>query len=127
MLALKDERHQVKGSVGGLAYLAGVTKEQCEAALKKFEGSDPDSSNPDYNGRKIEKCVGGWVILNGEFYQKMMSKDERREYQRVKQAEYRKKNRMLPNGASVASGKEIRQVREYGDGERSAEELADET
>jgi hypothetical protein len=34
---------------------------------------------------------------------------------------------MLHNGASVASGKEIRQVREYGDGERSAEELADET
>jgi hypothetical protein len=93
MLALKDEQHMVKGSVGGLAHLAGVTKEQCERAIRKFELPDPDSSNPGHQGRKVEPMVGGWLVLNGEFYRKQMSVEDRREYQRVKQAKYRQKKK----------------------------------
>lgn len=89
MLAMRNERNVVEGSVVGLAHLAGVSVEQAEEAIRKFEAPDPHSSNPANGGRKIERITGGWLLLNGEYYQKKMSLDERREYLRVKQREYR--------------------------------------
>ena len=89
MLAMKNERHVVEGSVPGLAHLAGVSLEDCEASLKKLIEPDPYSRNQEHEGRRIEAVDGGWLILNGEYYRKKMSQDERREYQRIKQAQYR--------------------------------------
>jgi hypothetical protein len=77
----------------GLAKIAGVSREKCEEAIAKFEGPDPDSRSTEFNGKKIEKREGGWYILNGESYSRKMSADERREYQRIKQAEYRKRRK----------------------------------
>jgi hypothetical protein len=93
MLAMKNERHIVEGSVPGLAHLAGVSLVECEASLKKLLEADPYSRNQDHQGRRIERVDGGWLILNGEYYRQKMSVDERREYQRVKQAQYRKEKK----------------------------------
>lgn len=90
MLAMKDERHIVEASLPGLADLARVTLGECEHAIKKLSSPDKYSRNQQYQGRRIEKVAGGWRILNGEYYRQKMSLDERREYQRIKQAEYRK-------------------------------------
>lgn len=93
MLAMKNERHIVEGSVPGLAHLAGVKMEECEKSLKKLLAPDPYSRNQEHGGRRIEVAEGGWLILNGEYYRKKMSADDRREYQRVKQAQYRKEKK----------------------------------
>lgn len=95
MLAMKNERHIVEGSVPGLAHLAGVSLEQCSTSLKKLESPDPYSRNQEHEGRRIEPVDGGWLILNGEYYRKKMSLDERREYQRIKQAQYRHEKKMM--------------------------------
>ncbi len=99
MLALKDERHVVEASVPGLADLARVTVEECREALKKLEGPDSDSRNQEHDGRRIERCDGGWLILNGEYYREKMSQDDRREYQRDYQ---RKRRKRLKKGTPLA-------------------------
>jgi len=126
MLALKNERHMVESSLSGLAHLARVTEEECERAVKLFESPDPDSSNPEHEGRKIEKCVGGWRILNGEYYRAKLGPEDRREYQRVYQAEYRKKHKRPKRAPKEPhSTDEHLQVRQYEQGSRSLERLGE--
>jgi hypothetical protein len=106
MLAMKNERHIVEASLPGLADMARVTLKECEGAIKKLESSDKWSRNQEHEGRRIEKCTGGWLILNGEFYRAQMSADERREYQRLKQAEYRKRRKVLKHTAGCEGAQE---------------------
>lgn len=91
MLAMKNERHIVEASLPGLADLARVSFEDCEKAVAKLESPDKYSRNQDHDGRRIEKVQGGWLILNGEYYRKQMSLEERREYQRLYHRQYRAK------------------------------------
>jgi hypothetical protein len=80
MLALKDDRHEVRASVPGLAKVAGISVTQCKEGLGALMLPDPDSRTPDFEGRRIEKVDGGWVILNGEKFRARRSLEERREY-----------------------------------------------
>jgi hypothetical protein len=93
MLAMKNERHMVEASVPGLADLARITLEECQASLIKLESPDEFSRNQEHQGRRIEKVEGGWLILNGEYYRRQMSLDDRREYQKLYHRKYRKKKR----------------------------------
>jgi hypothetical protein len=87
MLAMQNKEHVVEAAIPGLANLAGVSRDDCERALKKLMAPDPDSRNKDHEGRRIKEVPGGWLILNGEYYQNLMSADDRRkknaQYQRV--------------------------------------------
>ncbi len=102
MLAMKDWRQVVEASVPGLAKRAGVSLEACELALEKLEGPDPYSRTKEHEGRRIERVDGGWYILNGVKYRERMSADDRKEYKRVKAAEYRARNRNLVYAAKKA-------------------------
>lgn len=93
MLAMKNERHIVEASLPGLADLARVSFTDCEAAIKKLESPDKYSRNQENEGRRIQKCEGGWLILNGEHYRKLMSAEERREYQKLYHRDYRAKKK----------------------------------
>ena len=65
----------------GIAHDAGVTVEECQAALVKFTSPDPFSRNKSNDGRRIEEIPGGWRVLNHFCY--LDDKEEqRREYQR---------------------------------------------
>lgn len=90
MLAMKDRWHKVNASLPGLAKASGVTLEECEKAIEYFKKPDPYSRTKDNEGIRIVDADGGWLILNGEKYRNMMSLDERREYNRIKQREYYK-------------------------------------
>lgn len=106
MLALKNERHVVEASVPGLADLARVSLKECEASLGKLSSPDKYSRSQDHEGRRIEKCDGGWLILNGEYYRQKMGAEDRREYQKLKQAEYRKRRKQLQTEAVCEGAKE---------------------
>jgi hypothetical protein len=95
ILALTDRDGKVDASIPGLANVAKVSLEKTVEAINKLEGPDPYSRSPEYNGRRIEKCDGGWVVLNHSKYRDRMTERDRREYQRVKQAEYRKRRKEL--------------------------------
>lgn len=89
MLACRDAQDTVQASIPGLADFARVPLDKCEDALARLSSPDPYSRTTTHEGRRIEKCDGGWRILNAEKYRKKMSLDERREYKRLKAREYR--------------------------------------
>lgn len=103
MLAIKDRFHVVNASLPGLADAARVSMQECEEAIRILSDPDPHSRTLDNEGRRIKKCDGGWVILNGEKYRNKMSLDERREYQRIKQREYRNRKKAEENQQSLPS------------------------
>src|SRR3990167_7582091 len=95
MLAMSDKDGVVEGSIPGLAYFARVSLEDCEVALIELSAPDKYSRSGEYDGRRIEAIDGvGWRLLNHGKYRAKMSEDERREYNRVKQSEWRERKKM---------------------------------
>ena len=64
MLATCDSRGIVEGSIPGFASLARVSVEDMEEAERILSGPDEHSRTKTKEGRRIEACDGGWVILN---------------------------------------------------------------
>ena len=92
MLAMSDKRGEVLASIPGLAKRAGISLPDCERALTVLLSPDPYSRTEDYEGRRIEAVDGGWILLNHAKYRDLLSLEERREYNRKKQAEHRKRS-----------------------------------
>jgi hypothetical protein len=99
MLAAADRDGIVHASIPGLADSARVSIEQCEDALSVLLGPDKYSRTRDHEGRRIRVVDGGWHLLNHNKYREKMNEDERRDYKRRKQQEYR--DRMKERGQSV--------------------------
>jgi hypothetical protein len=77
ILALSNRYGEVGASVPGLAALANVSLDDCNAALQKLKSPDPYSRSKQYEGRRIEEVEGGFLILNYGFYRdKMRSRAE---------------------------------------------------
>ena len=101
MLAMVDRNGEVHASIPGLAKRAGVTLQQCNAALACLESPDKYSRTKDHEGRRIGEIDGGWQLLNHAKYRALLSAEERREYNRRKQAEYRSNKRENVNDMSM--------------------------
>lgn len=93
MLALANREGVIEAAIPGLANAARVSVEDCEAALKKFCEPDKYSRSKANDGRRIEAIEGGWKLLNHASYRAKLSKIDRGEYQRNKQADYRKRKK----------------------------------
>jgi len=91
MLAMVDRCGEVHASIPGLARRAGVTIPECELALACLLSPDTYSRTKDHDGVRIAEIDGGWALLNHGKYRTLLSAEERREYNRRKQAEYRSK------------------------------------
>lgn len=65
-------------SVENLARRAIVTVEEAQRAVAKLEAPDPQSSNTMYDGRRIERVPGGWMVLNAKFYDEIVRRDDER-------------------------------------------------
>lgn len=115
MLALKDRAHFVRGTVKYLALAARLPVDVCQWSLDKLSAPDPQSRSTEHEGRRIKAVPGGWEILNGEKYSKLLSHEQRKEYNRQKQAEYRKAQKLkelYPQGSKPAPG-EVNYVKGY--------------
>lgn len=99
MLADCDRDGIVEASIPGLADLAKVTVEQCEAAILCFMAPDTYSRTKDFEGRRIEEIDGGWRILNYEKYRDKLSI----EHQKSKAAERQKRWRDRHNGVTPSN------------------------
>lgn len=105
MLALSDKRGLVESSLPGLADMARVSIEQCEGALEVLRAPDPYSRSKEEEGRRVRDVDGGWEIINYTKYRNRLSTEDRRDYQRVKQTEYRaKKKRAVAGGGQPLPG-----------------------
>lgn len=94
-LAEKDENGFVSGSRIGLPRLFNVSQDQFDDALRVLESPDPNSRTADYDGRRIAKVDGGWIVLNHEKYRldENKKKEQHREYMR----KWREKNSSVNN------------------------------
>ena len=99
MLAKADAQGFVEAAVPGLARISNLPLDVTQEALAVLEAPDPQSKNPENEGRRLTKVPGGWVILNYETYRNRRGEDERREYMRQYMADYRRKQ-------SVNTGKQ---------------------
>jgi hypothetical protein len=92
LLAVMDEDGMCQfASVVNLARRAIVTTEEAGAALKVLESPDPHSSDPENDGRRIERVPGGWIVLNAVKYKSIVSGSESRRLARERAQRYRDK------------------------------------
>ena len=91
MLAMTDRNGEVHASIPGIAKRAGISLNDCETALESLKSPDPYSRTKESDGRRIADIEGGWALLNHGKYRQLLSSEERREYNRRKQSEYRAK------------------------------------
>lgn len=89
MIATKDKDGNVRGNPRSLARLANVSKDAAQEALNVLQSPDPDSNNPDQEGRRIQPIPGGWHIISHDLYR---SKDFR-EYEAERKKAYRQKSK----------------------------------
>jgi hypothetical protein len=83
MLVLADQDGVVESSVPGLARTAGVSIEECEAALACFLGPDNYSGSSEDEGRRIRVCRGGWRIINHRYYRDLRTEKHNRDALRI--------------------------------------------
>ncbi len=94
LLALKDQDGFARvATVDGLARLARVSVEGARKAVEILTSPDPESADPEHDGRRIERAPGGWVVLNAKKYDELGSEQHRRETVRVNVANYRARKR----------------------------------
>lgn len=99
MLALADRDGHVRSSESGLARLANVTAEDCHHALERFLAPEIErGGTPDYEGRRIEEVLGGWLILNYAKYRDLTDAETRREQWRTSQRKRRQQLSTSVNG-----------------------------
>lgn len=82
MLVKADETGFVQGVESALARDAGVSREECRAALDILSSPDPDSQTPDHEGRRIESAQGGWMVLNYAKYREIRTREQVKEARR---------------------------------------------
>lgn len=113
LLAMSDALGFVESSLGGLAHQARKSREDTTEALTRLESPDPDSKNPDHDGRRIKRVEGGWMILNYVLYRERaeLSDDPeaaatrervRKHRERKRQERYNALHPVTPASASVS-------------------------
>jgi hypothetical protein len=90
LLASMDQDGMCQYASGtNLARRANVTVEEAASAVKTLQAPDPHSSDPDHEGRRIERVPGGWIVLNASKYRSIVSAAESRRRAKERQQNFR--------------------------------------
>lgn len=90
MLAKQDRDHVVRANAYNIARWALKTEEEVLSALKVLSRPDRKRKEPQpHDGRRIQRVEDGWLLLNGEKYQRMMMDM----FRRAKKADWARRNR----------------------------------
>ncbi len=90
--AMDEDGNAMFASVRNLAARARVSVDDCQAAVDAFMSPDPDSGDPDNEGRRIEHFPGGWHVLNAQKYKSIVTRAVARENTRLRVAAWRERN-----------------------------------
>jgi hypothetical protein len=80
-------------AVGNVAARARVSDQEAHKALKTLESPDPESSDQDNEGRRIERVPGGWLVLNATKYRAIVTRVNAQEKTRERVRRFREKKR----------------------------------
>ena len=96
-LAAKDGEGFARfAAIENLARRANVTIEKAQLAVEVLEAPDVRSSNPDHQGRRIERVPGGWMVLNAKLYDEMVRRDDERAATRERVRKHRERKAGAP-------------------------------
>jgi predicted DNA binding CopG/RHH family protein len=74
-IAMMDESGFVQlAALGNVAARARVSLAAATSAVETLEGPDPASSDQEFDGRRIERVPGGWLVLNARKYRAMVTR-----------------------------------------------------
>lgn len=99
-------------AIENLANRARVSTEECADAVEILSSPDPNSGDPDNEGRRIERVAGGFVILNAKKYHEIHTRIIQREQTRLRVEKHRSKKATKKAPAQVFSEKEQKFVEE---------------
>lgn len=103
LIAAMDEDGFVQfAGVNNVAHRAVVSFEDAEKAIKTLESPDANSSDPENEGRRIERVPGGWIVLNSRKYRDLVKRENIKDQTRERVRKFRESK------ASVA-GKRVTQ------------------
>ena len=93
LLALADEDGMVHAVPSAIARMARIEPEATQRALEVFQSPDSDSRSSDFEGRRIDKVEGGFLILNYMRRRRLRSRAEQREETRLRVEKHRKRKK----------------------------------
>lgn len=93
LAAMDEDGYAHFSALQNLADRAKVTLKAAQKAIEKFEAPDPDSGNPDNDGRRIQRVPGGWIVLNAGYYRSLFTRAVKREQTRKRVATFRAKSK----------------------------------
>lgn len=97
-IAVMDESGFAQfASAANVAHRAIVTVDEAVEAIQTLENPDPESSDPEFDGRRLERVPGGWMVLNAEKHRKLVTRAVIQE----QTAERVRRHRAKKNGLTV--------------------------
>ena len=108
LAAMDEDGFAHFAAVKNLANRAVLTLEDTEGAVKVLESPDPNSSDSDHEGRRIERVPGGWIVLNARKYHNATTRAIAKQKTRERVTRFRQKKRIesqvkFPCNAGVTS------------------------
>lgn len=91
LAAMDEDGFAQFASIPNLAHRARLSVEETEEALRILESPDTNSSDPEHEGRRVERVPGGWMVLNAQKYRSMVTRTVIREQTRTRVAKHRAK------------------------------------
>lgn len=93
-LAVMDENGFAQfAAIGNVASRARVSLDEAREAVRVLEGPDPESSDQDNEGRRIERIPGGWVVLNAGKHRELITRAIVQEQTRERVRRFRERKR----------------------------------
>jgi hypothetical protein len=90
MIAAMDENGFCQfASVANVARRANVSPQAASEAIEILQNPDSDSSDPENEGRRIERVPGGWIVLNAEKYRALVTRAVSQEGNRRRVQQFR--------------------------------------
>lgn len=80
ILAITDKDGFCAASIPGLSAMARLPVKDVQDSLIKLEGPDTFSRTEAYEGRRLKKVEGGWLVINYRLYRDRERAERRREY-----------------------------------------------
>jgi hypothetical protein len=89
LAAMDQDGYAHFSAIGNLAARARVTEEEAQAAVECFLAPDKTSGDEEFEGRRIERVPGGFIVLNAVKYRELVTSAVIRERTRLRVQKYR--------------------------------------
>src|SRR3974390_1936924 len=82
-------------AIGNVANTARVSMEAATEAIRVLESPDERNPDQDHEGRRIERVPDGWVVINAQKYNSIISHALEVEKTRIRVREYRERKKAV--------------------------------